>query len=187
MEATINIYTYRSGLLARLAHDLRFTVWQHEITVQGRNVRGYCAADSLRVDGAMTRRGLDRRRLSFNDRQMITTAIRDEVLQSAKYPRIEFEGEISGDARGKLSVCGTLQVRGQSRTISTELTRDGDHLQTAFEIKPTEFGIEPFKALAGAITLRDRVRVTLDVLLEGQSPDSILDGTQSVCLAVAED
>jgi len=187
MEATINVYTYRAGLLARMAHNLRFTVWQHEITVQGRRVRGHCAADSFRVDGVVTRRGLDTRALSYNDRQMITTAIREEVLKTDKYPRIEFDGEVSGDARGKLELRGTLQLHGQSRPVASELVVHGDHLRATFELAPTDFGITPFKALAGAITVRDRVRVTLDVALEGQTPDGVFGSPNAVRLDVAED
>jgi YceI-like domain len=187
MEATINVYTYRAGLLARLAHDLRFTFWRHEVTVQGRRVRGSCATDSFRVDGTMTARGLDRRGLSFNDRHMITTAVRDEVLQIDKYPRVEFDGEVAGDAPGRLRVQGTLQIRGQSRTVESALTVQGDRLRTAFELTLTEFGIAPFKALAGAITLRDRVRITVDVLLDGEKLTHILDSSNAVLLAVADD
>lgn len=182
MEATISIFTYRGGLLARLAHDLQFSVRQHEFTVKGRHVQGFCAASSLVVVGVMTDTGLDRRVLSFNDRQMISDAVRNVVLQSDTYPRIEFEGDIVGEPSGTLRLIGQLHVRGASHMISSELTVLGDRLQSTLELKPSDFGIKPFKALGGAIKLRDHVRITLEVYLEGRSVDSVLADAKPIQL-----
>ena len=187
MEATVHVFVYRSGLLARLAHDLRLTAGEYELSVQGRHVRGFCAANSLHVDGVMTSRGMSTRVLSFNDRQVITRNICDEVLQCSKYPRIEFEGELAGDTSGTLLVRGALQVCGQSRTVASELTVHGDRLQSTFELTPSEFGIAPFKALGGAIRVQDRVRIAFDLLLDGQSPDELLSGSRTLKITAAED
>jgi hypothetical protein len=186
MEATILVFVYRAGLLARLAHDLQLTMVRHELTVQGRHVRGTCEAKSLDVDGVMTESGLDRRILSYNDCQMIRDAIRSQVLQTEIYPRIEFEGEVTGHVRGKLQVCGTLQVCGRSRNIQAELTIDGDHVYTDFDLTPSEFGIPPFKALAGAIKTQDYVRVTLRLRLKGVDPASVLESTDLERITAAD-
>ncbi|MEY4581167.1 MAG: hypothetical protein RL701_5870 [Pseudomonadota bacterium] len=187
MEATIHVFVYRAGLLARLAHDLRLTVGDYELSVQGRYVRGVCAANSLHVDGVMTPKGLSRRILSFNDRQVITRNICDEVLQCSKYPRIEFAGEVGSDTSGQLLVSGTLQVCGQSRMIATELTHSADSLQSSFELTPSQFGIAPFKALGGAIRVQDHIRIAFGLVLDGHDPDALLGGTEPVQIVAAED
>lgn len=187
MHAIIHVYTYKTGLLARMAHDLQLTVHTASLTVQGRHIRGFCAADSLDVDGVVTAKGLDTKTLSSKDTQQICETIRSEILQSDKHPRVEFDAEISGSAGGTLQVRGKLTIRGQTRAVQAELTPSGDRLQSAFELTPTDFGIAPYKALAGAIKLQDRVRVTIDVLLEGQNTDSILGGSEAVQLSAAVD
>lgn len=187
MEATIHVYTYRAGLLARLAHDLRFTVWRHELSVQGRHVRGHCDADAFRVDGVVTARGLDKRRLSFNDRQMITTAIREDVLHIAEHPRVEFDGEVTGDMPGPLQLAGTLHLHGQSRGLRAPVEVRADRLCTTFELRPSDFGVPRFKALGGAITVRNRVRVAIEIALEGLTPEGVLGSHEAMRVEVAED
>ncbi|MEY4582446.1 MAG: hypothetical protein RL701_7149 [Pseudomonadota bacterium] len=184
MHAIIHVFTYKTGLLARMAHDLRLTIERHELTVQGRNVRGFCAADSLRVDGVPGNSGLDTNTLSAKDKTEIHDTIRSEILQSDLHPKIEFAGEVSGTG-SKLQVKGTLKLRGQARPVAADLTRNGDHLSATLEITPSQFGIAPYKALAGAIKLQDRVRIIVDVLLEGQNPDTVLGGADAVQLTAA--
>jgi len=188
MHAIIHVFTYKAGLLARMAHDLRLTATRHELTLQGRHVRGFCAADSLSIDGVVNSRGLDTQALSESDKRQITDTIRTEILQTDRHPRIEFEGEVSGSpAAGPLRVSGTLRVRGQARPISAELVRKGDRLQASFELTPTQFGIPPYKALAGAIKLQDRLVITVDVLLGGQNPDGILASSDPLQLIAASE
>jgi hypothetical protein len=59
MNATIHVFTFKAGLLARVAHDLRLTLLKHEINVHARQVRAFALADSLVLDGVMTSHGLD--------------------------------------------------------------------------------------------------------------------------------
>lgn len=187
MHAIIHVFTFKTGLLARMAHDLRLTLGQCELTVQGRHIRGFCAADSLEVDGVINASGLDQKTLSANDKQQIKETIRSEILQSDRFPRLDFTAEISGTPGAALQVRGTLGIRGQTRAVATELTRSGDQLRAVLELTPSTFGIAPYKALAGAIKLQDRVRIEVTVLLEGQNPDSLLDAAQAVTVTAAQD
>ncbi|HTU61142.1 MAG TPA: hypothetical protein VMF89_21960, partial [Polyangiales bacterium] len=64
----------------------------------------------------------------------------------------------------------------------TELIRSGDNMQSVFELKPSEFGIAPYKALGGAIKLEDRVRISVTVALAGQSPEGLLERSEPLQL-----
>lgn len=175
MHANIHVYTYKAGLLARVAHDLRLAVQRHELSVHAGKVRGHCDADSLRVEGVMTGHGLDPDALSEGDKRQILETVQREILQSERYPRVELEADVSVDgARGAIQVRGSLRLRGQARPLQVELSKRGDKLAGAFELTPSEFGIAPYKALAGAIKLQDRVRVEVEIPLEGQDPAALL-------------
>jgi hypothetical protein len=174
MHATIHIFTYKSGLLARMAHDLQLTAQRCELTLQGRQLHAACAADSLRVDGAVTSHGLAPDALSATDKQQVEQTVRTEILDSARYPTIELTARIDDGGKDRLRVSGTLRVRDQERPIEVEVQRRGDSLQTELELTPSQFGIAPYKALAGAIKLQDRVRVVVTIALAGQQPAALL-------------
>lgn len=182
MSATIHVFTFKAGLLARVAHDLRLTAHKHEVTLEAHRIHGYCAADSLTVDGAMGPHGLDPSALSDKDKRQILETIQSEILDSRRYPRIEFEGQVEKRGPQQLVVSGNLRLKNQNRLIVTELVHRGDCLQATFELKPSEFGIAPYKALAGAIKLDDRVRVSIAVALNGQDPLELLARAQALQL-----
>lgn len=185
MYATIHVFTFKAGLLARVAHDLRLTLQQHEASLQGRRIRAFAVADSLRVDGAMTAHGLDPQALSAKDKRSILETVHSEILQSRSYPRIELEGVIEPRSASVFEIRAELRLRGQTRPIKTELMRSGDQLQASFELKPSEFGIAPYKALGGAIKLDDRVRVSIAIALAGQDPAGLLERSEPVQLQAA--
>jgi len=189
MHAQIYIFTYKTGLLARMAHDLRLHVERFSFTLHERRIQGYCEADSLLVDGVMvSRTRLDRRTLGSSDCETIERIIRTELLLSDSYPRVELDAEISGDpATGKLEVQGDLRVRGLARPIRAELTNQGELWQATFELKPSEFSIAPYQALAGAIKLQDRIGVQINVVLKDADVAALLGGAQENLIAPAPD
>lgn len=182
MYATIHVFTFKAGLLARVAHDLRLTAHKHELTLEGHRIRGYCAADSLAVDGVMTAHGLDPNGLSDKDKRQILETVQNEILDSRRFPRIEFEGQVEKRSQQQLSLRGQLRLKNQNRPIVTDLMHSADRVQATFELKPSEFGIAPYKALAGAIKLEDRVRVSIAIVLDGQNPLELLERAEPLQL-----
>jgi hypothetical protein len=185
MDATIHVFTFKAGLLARVAHDLRFSLRQHEITVRARRVQAFALSESLAIDGVMTPKGLDTHALSARDQRSILETVHGEILLSRRYARIELDGSIQTLSDNLHTLSGELRLRGQARPIQTELIRSGDMLQSVFELKPSEFGIAPYKALGGAIKLADRVRVSITVALEGQSTEELLARSEPLQLKAA--
>ena len=185
MDTTIHVFTFKAGLLARVAHDLRLTLRQHEISVHARRVRAFAVAESLVVDGAVTAHGLDPHALSAKDQRSILETVRNEILLSSRYPRIELEGSIETLAADRHRLHGELRLRGTTKPFETELIRSGHTLTSVFELKPSEFGIAPYKTLGGAIKLEDRVRVSVTVALTGQSPDELLERAEPLQLQAA--
>ena len=89
---TIRVFTYKDGLLARLAHDLQLTLERFEIEREGEQVRVRCWPESLRVDGAMKRGRLQEHGLSDSDKQKIRGNIRGEILYTSRHPEVTFTG-----------------------------------------------------------------------------------------------
>jgi polyisoprenoid-binding protein YceI len=103
--------------------------------------------------------------------------MRQEVLETARYPTIAFESTaISADkiADGwyRLAITGKLSLHGaanpqhidaQLRLMDEEARLSGDHklLQSAFRIKRVS-------ALAGMIQLQDELKLTFDLAARSQ-------------------
>ena len=83
-----------------------------------------------------------------------------EVLHSARYPTARFTGRAIAEGAG-FHVDGQLELAGRTTTLSFDVRRDGDVYRARFEIPPSRWGIQPYKALLGAIKLKDSVRIEL--------------------------
>ncbi len=161
-EATIRVFTYKDGLLARLAHDLQLTLERFEIEREGEDVRARCWPESLRVDGAVKRGRLQERGLSEGDKQKIRANMQNEILYTARHPLITFTGT-ARPRGGAIAVSGQLELVGRSAAVELTLREQGGRLRGEVELKPTRWGIKPYKALAGAIKLQDRLTIRVDL------------------------
>jgi hypothetical protein len=103
--------------------------------------------------------------MSPSDRAQMRDNLRGrDVLDAVHWPSIDFRGRFAGTlVQGRLS--GTLALRGAPRPVTLdvsisrrdgELVADGDWTGTL-----TDLGIKPFRALLGALKLKDWIRVRL--------------------------
>ena len=157
-EGVFHVFTYKDGLLSKVAHDLRLRLTRFEVVVDGDAVSGTFWPAALEVEGPMVRGQLDAGGLSDKDRRDIRGSINDKILLTARHPQATFEGTRMG-AR----VSGQLTLVGRSAPVDVHLTEDGDRLRGEVTLTPTRWGIKPFKALLGAIKLKDQVLVRFDL------------------------
>jgi hypothetical protein len=111
--------------------------------------------------------------LSASDRERMLENLRGrDVLDAGRFPFIELQGRYDGTMdRGKLS--GELLVRGDPRPFAMDVrgTRDGDALVATgtWQGSLTELGIRPFRALMGALKLKDWIRLRLEARFKTSS------------------
>ncbi len=159
-EGTLYIYTYKEGLLSKIAHDLRLAVNQFEVRLEEERVQVTVDSKSLTVNGAMQRGILAPAILKRKDHQEIDKNIRDTVLRCRDFPSIVFRGtlEESGET---FSIPGQLTMRGRTRDVIIEGTLRDDFFYGEATIQPSLWGISPFRALLGAIRVQDRVKIAV--------------------------
>lgn len=170
MTHQILLFTFKEGLLSRVAHDLRLHVEHFTITRDDEHITARIEPASIVVDGVMHGARLDPDGLGPRDRSKITQTIRTDILRTRQHPNIEFRGRLElpellgrpGPAE-PLRCVGELWLLGVRRPLTILARREGTRVRASFEIQPSDFGIAPYKALAGAIRLQDRVRVELDL------------------------
>lgn len=159
--ATIHVFTYKDGLLARLAHDLRLSLRRFELRRAGDAVSGRFWPASLSVDGVAGRDGrVDAAALSESDRAKIVRNATEEILHTERDPEVRFEGALVDGGR---AVDGALTMVGRTCPVRAEVRAEGGRLRAEVVLAPSRWGIAPYKALAGAIKLQDRVLVRLDL------------------------
>ena len=163
MEPQVQIFVQREGLLARLGHDLQLSARQFEIRLQDNLVRGRFASDMLRVDGVIHRGRLDQSVLSNAEKTQIEQTVRDDILQSGKYPQILFEGTVQGQGPGGRRVEGRLHMVGSEQAIAATVHEDGGIARAEVVLTPSSWGIAPYRAMAGALRIKDRVQVVIAV------------------------
>jgi hypothetical protein len=188
MRTTIRVFTFKAGLLARVAHDLQLTPERFAFTLHAQHLEGYCDAGSLCIDGAVTPHGLDRETPNAGDKRQILQTVREEILLSDRYPRIELKADLRALAPNRVQLTGTLQLRGTSQPIEGECSVRAEHpgvARAVFELLPSRFGIAPYKALAGAIRLQDRVRVEVELELGDATLQSFLERGEPLQLSAA--
>lgn len=154
MAAEIQVFTFKDGLLARLAHDLRLTLRRFELRRDGEDVTGRFWLGSLVVDGVVGKQGhVDAGGLSADNRRAIAGNIA-EVLQTGRFPEATLAGKLAG---GRF--VGTLTLVGRTQPVEAAVVEAGGVLRAEVVLVPSRWGIAPYKALAGAIKLQDRMIV----------------------------
>lgn len=161
-EGRIHVYTFKRGLLSKVAHDLQLRLARFEVKSDRKRVEARFWPESLSVEGVRVEGRLDPAALSDADRRDILGNVRDKILRTQRYPEARFEGAVEPVADQRYRVRGELELVGKRAPIElTVFERDG-RVSGEVELVPTRWGIEPFKALLGAIKLQDRVLVKFD-------------------------
>ena len=160
----LQIYTYKKGLLSRVAHDLRLKLASCEVTLSENQVTGQFALGALQLEGALINGQIAPHLLDQKDKTKILHNVHNKVLRSHDHPEVKLTGTISGSLlSGQLHLCGRLAP------VSCPLEKTESSVSGQIDLRPSDWGISPFKALLGAIQLQDRVLVAFNFTTEPTS------------------
>ncbi|MBI3206177.1 MAG: YceI family protein [Myxococcales bacterium] len=157
----IEVLTFKQGLLSKVAHDLLLELRRFDLRTDGKRVEGTFLLTSLSVEGVMRSGVLDAHGLSESDRHDINGNVQKKVLHTDDFPEAQFVGEVARGA-GRHSVTGRLVLAGKTQDLSVGVREADGRWRGEVELVPSRWGIQPFKALLGAIKLEDRVVVRFD-------------------------
>jgi len=171
---TLHIFTFKKGLLSRLAHDLRVSVPHFDVELREGKVRASFDVLSARVDGVVDGERVDPARFSKQDTDIIERNLRDGVLSAARFPAVELEGEVRASVGDAWTLHGRLTMVGRTLELDVPVVRVGSDLVAEVELKPSLWGIAPFTTMGGAIGIEDRWRVRVKLALGGYTPPQLL-------------
>jgi polyisoprenoid-binding protein YceI len=159
------LFSFKDGLLARLAHDLKLQVERFSIEVDDstREIKATFDPSSIQVVCAQNDGRDDPSTLSKGDKKKIHDNVTKDVLRVRKHPEIRFDSTNVVQRGEGFAVEGALQMHGKSRSIQASVRVDGDRWVTELRLHQPDFGIKPYTAALGALKVKPDVLVRLSV------------------------
>jgi|SRR5215831_7284557 len=170
------VQAFAGGLLSFLGHsptfairDFRGAVWSDTGLIDDARLEVVVRTDSLKVIGDLAPR----------DREEIERRLREEVLETDRFPEVMYQGtEVSASrmaaGRYRLRIGGQVSLRSVTNFLQVEagLTIFPDDIRLAgeFALRPSDYGVKPVTAFGGAIQLKDHLRFAFDLLGHKEGP-----------------
>lgn len=159
------VFTYKEGLLAAVAHDLKIKVTRFEIDVdeRARTVAARFDATSLRVVCAMQNGKESKGTLSAAQKSEIEANIVRDVLAAEKYPEIRYVSTAVEGEGEEFRVKGQLSLHGKRKTTAVTVHKEAKRYVATARVHQPDFGIRPYSALLGTLKVKADVDVRIVV------------------------
>ncbi|MBT3217939.1 MAG: YceI family protein [Proteobacteria bacterium] len=161
--AECHVFTFKEGLLSKVAHDLKLEVKEFEVQFDEASISARFDAASFGVVCVMKRGQPKPGTLKDKDKSDILQYLAQDVLQVHRYPEITFQSTEVTRIGSSVRVAGMLDLHGQKRRLSVLASSEGGRLVARVKVHQPDFGIKPFKALLGAIKVKPDVEVVLSI------------------------
>lgn len=164
------VETQTSGLSSMFGHDHKIEIREFSgVATFPRSAKGPATleltvrADSLRL--------IDEPNIAA--RQAVESALREEVLETARYPEIVFKSrsvsyEKRSDGTYDARIAGELRLHGVSKPIVVPARvslQDGTlRAIGTFDLRQTDYKITPFSFVSGTVTIKDNVTLSFDIV-----------------------
>lgn len=162
-DGSLVVKTYREGVAARAGHDLVIDVTSWQATIDPAAGTLELTADPRSLEVREGVRGV--KPLTDRDRGEIRKNIDEKVLGGQP---IEFRSTAVQlpDGPGRLTVEGELTMAGSTRPVTAQLDVGGDgRVAGTIALTQSAWGIKPYRALMGALKVRDQVEIVIDARL----------------------
>lgn len=171
--ARCELFSFKEGLLSRLAHDLHLEVGRFtlEIADDQRSLSASFEPASIRVIAAVVGGHDDHAVLSAGDREKIRGNLLDDVLEAKRFPEIRFRSTRIEAAPSGLRIEGDLSLHGVTRRIeAVAVESPGSGPSTRrwaceLSLHQPDFGIKPYSAALGALRVQAGVKVRVSTEL----------------------
>ena len=120
--------------------------------------------------------------INDKDRREIDKALQEQVLQSARYPQIEFNSSgvtasPAGEGQYRVKIDGALSLRGvthsQQIPAFVNVTEDSFRANGEFTLNQTDYGIKPVSVAGGALKLKDELKFSFDIVAAANASETI--------------
>jgi len=180
-SGNVYIYTFKEGLLSKLAHDLLIDVTNFKVNVNvpekgfsSGNLDLELQANSLKVICALKEGERQPDTLKEKDIADIERDTAKKVLHPDKYPTVNFCSKEILEKPGlsyKLDedgyhVKGELSLHGVTKPVEFNIKiTNGKNLTGMITLLQKDYGIKPFKAMLGTLKIKNEINIGFDLSL----------------------
>jgi polyisoprenoid-binding protein YceI len=166
----LTVETETVGLASMFGHDHRFVVRDFDGTITLDRGTPESAALELTVRADTLTLIED---ASEEAHREIAAALRDAVLEAARYPQIVFrsrglKAKKKADGSFDVKLAGVLDLHGVRRKLTVPahvtLLPDGVRAVGALELRQSDFKIKPYTFAKGTVKVRDWVALSFDLV-----------------------
>jgi polyisoprenoid-binding protein YceI len=160
------VFTFKEGLLSKIAHDLKIQVSRFTVTIDdaSKAITAELDARSLRVLGAVKDGRDDAHALSEGDKTKIAGQIVTDVLHANDHPSVRFASTaVTARDDGGYDITGNLTLHGVTKLVSTRTRLESGRQVAELVIHQPDYGIKPFKAMMGTLKVQADVRVRCSI------------------------
>ena len=170
-SGNLNVYTFKEGLLSKLAHDLLIDITDFKVNLEVPEA-GFVSgsfeleiqANSLKVICAL-KDGEKTDALKEKDVADIEKDMGGKVLHPDKYPTATFCSKSIQEKEGGYKINGDLNLHGVTNSIDFDLDTNGGNLKGMITLLQKDYGIKPFKAMMGTLKIKNEINIGFDLSL----------------------
>ena len=166
----LTVETETAGLSSMFGHDHKFYArdFGGKISLAGGAPESATLELTIRADALTLIEDV-----SDDTHREIDAAVREAVLETAKYPQISFRSRSvaakkNEDGSFDIKLAGDLDLHGVRRKITVParvtLTPDGLRATGAMELRQSDFKIKPYTFAKGTVKVRDYVALSFDIV-----------------------
>jgi polyisoprenoid-binding protein YceI len=168
-QSSFTVHAFVGGLLSGLGHNHNIAI--KDISGETEFTDGTVTPASLRLKIRANSLAVTDK-VSDSDRQTIEKTMREQVLETGKYPEITFnstkiEAIKNSDTQYQANIWGDLTLHGVTHNvfIKAQLTFDYKTLRARgeFSLKMTEYSIKPPSVAGGTITVKDTLKFNFNI------------------------
>ena len=179
-----DILVFKGGKLARFGHDhvISTTTINGSVTVASSfsdsTAELTVPLDTLEVDREELKKkyGIDSR-LSRSAKMGTRENMLDKVLQATDWPQVSISISVieTNPENPVLNISFNMHGVKQEFKLPASLQMSDDqlHVQGAFGLKQTDYGIKPFSRMGGALRVEDGLKIHFDLLANRRYPQDI--------------
>ncbi len=174
-RSTLTVQAFSTGLLSAFGHNPKIAVGDIEgdaqFVVDGGTLKDARAHLKIRTNSLEV---IDD--ISERDRREIHRQMYEEVLETDRFPEIQYEcSQATASGAGDrywVTLQGELTLHGVTRAapITARVVITGDSLRASgeFSVRQSDYEIAVVKVAGGAIKLKDDVKCTFDIMATKQ-------------------
>lgn len=169
-RSRFTVRAFAGGMLSAFAHNPTFAIrgFTGEIELPLDGIERASLRLQIKADGLELQDDVNAK-----DQQEIERLMREDVLETSRYPEITFEttsvsGNKLGDTQYRLKITGNLSLHGVTNTcaIDAQIWAMPDSLraQGEFPLRQTDYRIKLVSAAGGTIKVKDELKFSFDIV-----------------------